>query len=88
LNKDVVILPRVVPQLHDMLRWAVTPHFGDRRSWDMSTLVDLLQRFATAAGVTLFPSLEEYRVLPDKVQLHNMYQSYYEKVSTPGSLLE
>jgi hypothetical protein len=43
-------------------------------------MVDLLHRFAIVAGVTLVPSLEEYGVLADKLQLHNMYELHYKKV--------
>jgi hypothetical protein len=52
LNGAVVLLPRIVPQLHDT-RWASTRAFGDKRSWSVATIVDLLHRFAATERVTL-----------------------------------
>jgi arylsulfatase A-like enzyme len=36
--------------------------------WGISHLIDILQTFLDLTGATTVPSLEEYRILPDKVR--------------------
>lgn len=67
LSNAVLLLPRIVPRLHDA---SVAPAFGENPlAWDVAQLVAQLQALVDRTGVTTLPSLQEWAVLPNKVQL-------------------
>ena len=41
----------------------------DLAAWDMDFVINMLQEFLQVSSAKTFPSLAEYRILPDKVQL-------------------
>ncbi|KAK9806624.1 hypothetical protein WJX73_001273 [Symbiochloris irregularis] len=80
IKGSVVILPRLVTQLHNYMRVDAADE-SSRRILAMGTehVLHLLQIFVDLAGVSTVPSLQEYPILPDKEQLQGFYQSYYDK---------
>ena len=41
----------------------------DLAAWDVDFVIQMLQEFLRVTSAKTFPSLAEYRILPDKVQL-------------------
>ena len=41
----------------------------DLAAWDVDFVIQMLQEFLRVSSAKTFPSLAEYRVLPDKVHL-------------------
>lgn len=41
----------------------------DSAAWDMDFVINMLQEFLQVSSAKTFPTLAEYRILPDKVQL-------------------
>ena len=41
----------------------------DLAAWDVDFVIQMLQEFVRVSSAKTFPSLAEYRILPDKVQL-------------------
>ncbi|DBA88898.1 TPA: hypothetical protein ACH3X2_000140 [Trebouxia sp. C0005] len=77
LSNTVIILPRIVTRLHPVHE---APHdhvYQDLMAWDVDFVIQMLQEFLRVSSAKTLPSLEEYRILPDKVKLQNMYESYY-----------
>lgn len=77
---SVVILPRLVPMLHDKEHSNVTSAFPPPVYWDAPLVLAMLAKFTAATRVATVPSLQEYAVLPDKVALHEMYRAYHAEV--------
>lgn len=65
LSNTVIVLPRVVPQVHDT---GYQRSAGvDPLSWGVPELAAMVTSFTQLSGASTLPSLEEWRVLPDKV---------------------
>ena len=67
LSNTVIILPRVVTRLHPVHE---DPHdhvYQDLMAWDVDFVIQMLQEFLRVSSAQTVPSLEEYRILPDKV---------------------
>ncbi|KAA6426725.1 MAG: hypothetical protein FRX49_03835 [Trebouxia sp. A1-2] len=82
LKKTVIILPRIVTMIRPIgsktKRLAKNHVWNDTAAWDQDVLLTMLGKFVNLTGAKTIPSLAEYRILPDKVQLHQMYQSYHD----------
>lgn len=75
----VIILPRWVPMVTNWEYRDVTDVFGPPRTWGSSIVLDMLQTFLRVGRVAgTVPSLDEYRLLGDKMALHEMYQASHE----------
>ncbi len=61
----MIILPRVVPHVHQLESSHVEPR--DPIAWEVPHLAALVANFCGATGATTVPSVEEWSVLPDKV---------------------
>lgn len=61
----MIILPRIVPQVHRLEPARVTPE--DSIAWEVPQLAALVDNFCKVTGATTLPSLHEWTVLPDKV---------------------
>lgn len=67
LSNTVIILPRIVTRLHPVHE---APHdhvYQDLMAWDVDFVIQMLQEFLRVSSAKTLPSLEEYRILPDKV---------------------
>eukprot|EP00884_Botryococcus_braunii_P004847 jgi/Botrbrau1/14363/Bobra.0014s0018.1 len=69
LQGTVIILPRIVTQVYSL--------FGPFLSIDSA--VKAIINFVTLTGATTIPSLEEYSVLPNKMDLSVMYEKYHQE---------
>jgi hypothetical protein len=65
LEEAVLLLPRIVPRLHDT---GVNAGPGENPlAWGVPALVQQVEALVRRAGLTTLPSLEEWALLPDKV---------------------
>ncbi|CAL8472050.1 g11592 [Coccomyxa elongata] len=76
LHNAVLLLPRLVPRLHET-GIERTPD-QDPRAWDVAHVIKQVEALVNLTGLTTLPSLEEWAVLADKRQLHQMYKGYFE----------
>ncbi len=77
---SVIILPRMLPMLHNKGHANVTSAFPPPAVWDVPIVLGMLEKYIAVAGVATVPSLQEYAVLPDKVALHGMYAAHQAQV--------
>jgi hypothetical protein len=71
ITGSVVMLPQIVPALrNNSPRRPLTLQYRDPYSWDLPTLSGMLSAFFRASGTTSLPPLEEYTMLPDKVNIN------------------
>ncbi|KAL0053162.1 hypothetical protein WJX82_001794 [Trebouxia sp. C0006] len=77
LSNTVIILPRIVTRLHPVHEAPHDHAYQDLMAWDVDFVIQMLQEFLQVSSAQTVPSVEEYRILPDKVILQNMYESYY-----------
>ncbi|DBA85767.1 TPA: hypothetical protein ACH3X1_005325 [Trebouxia sp. C0004] len=77
LSNTVIILPRIVTRLHPVHEAPHDHAYQDLAAWDVGFVIQMLREFLRVSSAQTVPSLEEYRILPDKVMLQNMYESYY-----------
>lgn len=67
LSNTVIILPRIVTRLHPVHEALHDHVYQDLMSWDVGFVIQMLQEFLRVSSAETVPSLEEYRILPDKV---------------------
>ena len=67
LSNSVIILPRIVTRLHPVHDAQQEHIYSDLAAWDVDFVVQMLQEFLRVSSAKTFPSLAEYRILPDKV---------------------
>ena len=67
LSNTVIILPRIVTRLHPVHEAPHDHAYQDLTAWDVDFVVQMLQEFLRVSSAQTVPSLEEYRILPDKV---------------------
>ena len=67
LDNTVIILPRIVTRLHPVHEELQDHAFQDLVAWDVDFVIQMLQEFLRVSSAKTLPSLEEYRILPDKV---------------------
>lgn len=82
---SVIILPRMLPMLHNKGHANVTSAFPPPAVWDVPIVLGMLEKYIAVAGVATVPSLQEYAVLPDKVALHGMYAAHQAQVQRLAS---
>ncbi len=67
LSNAVIILPRIVTRLHPVHEAPHDHAYQDLMAWDVDFVIQMLQEFLRVSSAQTVPSLEEYRILPDKV---------------------
>lgn len=68
MENAVILLPQIVPMLHNNgRRYPLSERYGDPFAWDLPLMRDMLARFLAASGAATLPHLHEYAQLPDKV---------------------
>ena len=68
-SNTVIILPRIVPRLHPVHTAQADHIYQDLVAWDVDFVVQMLQEFLRISSAKTLPTLDEYRILPDKVRL-------------------
>jgi len=69
LRNTVIILPRIVTRLHPVHEPQQDHVYDDLVAWDVDFVIQMLQKFLRVSSAKTVPSLEEYRILPDKVPM-------------------
>ena len=66
MSKTTILLPRIVPQVHDATyeRSALV----DPLAWGVPELTAMVSSFTRLSGASTVPSLKEWPILPDKVR--------------------
>ena len=73
LSNTVIILPRIVPRLHPVHTAQADHIYQDLVAWDVDFMIQMLQEFLRISSAKTLPTLDEYRILPDKVRVVELH---------------